>query len=109
MAKMHGFAVTGPGRGKALRQRRDDGFLAANPDHYRRLAEAVIDLVNAHPVLGPEQLASMLEDIESAAWHRQDRLYDPAVDRRKLEEWRRRRRENPTEVEKLIDLLRGRA
>jgi hypothetical protein len=93
--------------GHDRRDRREDGFLAAHADCYRSLAEAIIDLVNAHPVLGPEQLAPMLENIERAAWRRQDRLPDRALNRRKVEEWRRRRREDPTETEKIIDLLRG--
>src|SRR3954470_7362828 len=70
------------GRGKRVRH--EDGFLAADPDHYRRLAQGIIDLVSAHPAQGPEQLAEMLETGERSAWRRQDRLPARAASRRKM-------------------------
>jgi hypothetical protein len=95
------------GRASASRQRDEDGFLSGSPEHYTCLAEAIIDLIQAHPVLGPQELAEMLPLIERAAWRRQDRLYRLSGARReRFEAWRRRRRTNPNELEKLIDQLR---
>ena len=90
------------------RKRTASGFLLAHPDHYRRLAECICDLISAHPVQGPEEVAGMLECIEQQAWRGQDRLPDRSTARRQeVEAWRHRRKERPTETEHLIDLLRG--
>src|SRR5829696_7114769 len=72
------------------RVREEDGFLPGTPDHYQRLAEAVIDLINAHPVQGPEALATMLHGIERSAWQRQDRLYEiTEAKRQQLAAWKK--------------------
>ena len=46
----------------------------------------------------------------SKQWKSQDRVYVLTEERRKeIGAWQRRRRENPTELEKIIDVMRGRA
>ncbi len=73
-------------------KRHEDGFLEAPPTYYRDLAEIVTQLVMEHPEHGPKMLEEfLLQQIEKAAYSRQDRLPDMQVVRQRVEELRRRK------------------
>ena len=61
-------------RGSRVREK--EGFLAARPDHYERVAEAIVDLLKADPIGGTREIARLLHLIEYAAWLKQDRLHE---------------------------------
>jgi hypothetical protein len=96
--------------GHSKRERDQDGFLAAHPDYYERLANAIIDLIQAHPEQGPQALPRMLRNIEWASYLRQDQGYVHTKERQQETEAKmRRRRESPTKLERFLDRMRGEA